>query len=240
MQVLYPEVAAGGFSRMDGGIDFYTRVNSLLSPEMTVVDLGAGRGVFTTRERSYIQDLMMLRGKVARVIGLDIDPVVMENESVDEAHVLAVGGPFPLEDNSVDLIVSDFTFEHLDDPDFTAGEMDRVLKPGGWICARTPNKYGYIALGATLVPNSLHVKVLKRAMPDRDAQDVFPTRYRLNTPARVRATFPGYEVISYTHEPEPSYFGNSTMLWRAALVAGRLTPNSLGAMRMFFLHKPTA
>lgn len=41
---LYPESGAGGFSRVDGTVEFYTRVNALLSPDAVVVDLGAGRG----------------------------------------------------------------------------------------------------------------------------------------------------------------------------------------------------
>lgn len=41
---LFPEVSAGGFTRMDGTVEFYTRVNALLRPDMTVLDFGAGRG----------------------------------------------------------------------------------------------------------------------------------------------------------------------------------------------------
>ena len=42
---LYPEYGAGGFSRCDLWVPFFTRVNALLRPDMTVVDYGAGRGV---------------------------------------------------------------------------------------------------------------------------------------------------------------------------------------------------
>jgi SAM-dependent methyltransferase len=48
--------------------------------------------------------------------------------------------------------VSDFTFEHIVDPAQAARELDRVLKHGGWLCARTPNRYGYIALANRFVP----------------------------------------------------------------------------------------
>ena len=36
---LYPEYGAGGFSRVDLWVPFYTRVNALLRPDMTVVVL---------------------------------------------------------------------------------------------------------------------------------------------------------------------------------------------------------
>ena len=42
---LFPESYAGGFSRVDGTVQFYMRVRALLRPDDTVLDLGAGRGV---------------------------------------------------------------------------------------------------------------------------------------------------------------------------------------------------
>lgn len=45
----FTETAIGNFSRLDGAVEFYTRVNALLGqwavgPEKVVVDFGAGRG----------------------------------------------------------------------------------------------------------------------------------------------------------------------------------------------------
>ena len=42
----YPESAAGGFSRNDGTVAFYQRVQALLRPDSVVIDFGAGRGQF--------------------------------------------------------------------------------------------------------------------------------------------------------------------------------------------------
>jgi hypothetical protein len=69
-------------------------------------------------------------------------------------------------------------------------ELHRVVAPGGWVCARTPNRRGFIAVGARLVPNALHVRALKKLEPERKDFDVFPTRYRLNTMGQVRRAFP--------------------------------------------------
>ena len=38
----FPEVGAGGFTSLDGTIEFYTRINALLMPGMTVLDFGGG------------------------------------------------------------------------------------------------------------------------------------------------------------------------------------------------------
>jgi SAM-dependent methyltransferase len=151
---LFPEVQAGGFTRLDGTIEFYSRVNALALKDSVVLDYGAGRGRFFEDPVTYRRDLRLLKGNVARVIGVDVDPVVRLNPAVDDAYCIAQDGRIPVKDGTVDLIVSDFTFEHVERPRAVADELTRVLKPGGWIAVRTPNKYGYVALGARLVPVS--------------------------------------------------------------------------------------
>jgi SAM-dependent methyltransferase len=235
----FPEVAAGGFSRVDGTIDFYVRVAALLRADMTVVDLGAGRGEFTDDPVPYRRDLRCLRGRVARVIGVDVDPVVRDNPGCDEVRVIEPGRPIDLPDASVDLVLSDHTFEHLDDPAATVRELDRILVPGGWICARTPNRWGYIGLGAQLVPNGAHVSMLRRLQPGRQSRDVFPVRYRLNTLGALRRHFPRgrFRLYAYTVNAEPWYFGASRLAWSVMFVLGRLAPQRLGAKYMIFLQK---
>ena len=238
---LYPEVGAGGYSRVDGTVEFYGRVRSLLRPEMTVLDFGAGRGVGPREDPvAYRRDLQVLQGRVARVIGADIDPVVRENPVLDEAIVLdGPASPLALDDASIDLIVSDFCFEHIDEPTSTAEELARVLRPGGWLCARTPNKWGYIGMGARLVPNTLHTRFLRRLQPKRHAVDVFPTRYRLNTLGQVRRYFPAaqFEDYSYRHESEPLYAGSSALAQRGQRGVITLLPNTMASMLMIFLRR---
>jgi len=203
-----------------------------------VVDFGAGRGRFTDDLKPYAHRLQMLRGKVARVIGVDVDPVVKENPSLDEAIVWEPGLHIDLPDASVDLIVSDYTFEHIDDPGVVVAEFERILRPGGWVCARTPNRRGLIAIGARVVPNSLHVRALRRLEPQRQEMDVFPTRYRLNTLGQVRRAFtaPGWAVHGYA-TGEPAYVGNSAVL--AYLMFGllRILPMRLQPMYLFFIRR---
>ena len=155
---------------------------------MIVVDLGAGRGSFLEDDCGYRRELATLKGKVAKVIGIDVDPAVMTNPAMNEAHVYD-GGALPLADGSVDLINSDWTLEHIDDPAGFAAEVYRVLKPGGWFCARTPYLYSLLTLASTIVPNKKHTSVLKEVQPDRLEHDVFPTRYRLNSRGAVRRAF---------------------------------------------------
>ncbi len=239
MSSIYPEMGAGGYSRRDGTIQFYTRVNALLQPHWTALDLGAGRGSWLEQGTQYKRDLRMLKGKVAKVIGADIDAVVTTNQSCDESVVMPDSDTLPLDANSVDLIVSDHTFEHVENPVAFVAEVQRVLRPGGWIAARTPNRWGYIGLATNAVPNSLHVSVLKRAQPDRLPEDVFPTIYRMNTRRAISALFPtkNWEVHMYPHNPEPAYFGNSAALLRVADAVLSRAPNSLSATWSIFIRR---
>lgn len=236
---LYPEASAGGFSHVDGTVDFYQRINALLLPHMTVVDFGAGRGQSSEDPVAYRRSLSILRGKVDRLIGLDVDDAVLDNPNVDEAHVISTGAPLPRADETVDLVVSDFTFEHITDPAWASSELTRVLKPGGWICARTPNKWGYIGVPTRLIPNRLHNAVLRRAQPHKQPQDTFPTTYQLNTFTDLARYFSPerFHHASYTTNSEPAYFGASVTMWRLVRASYRLTPERLGSMLLVFLQK---
>ncbi|MBA3741940.1 methyltransferase domain-containing protein [Sporichthya sp.] len=235
----YPEMGAGGFSHVDGTIQFYSRINALLAPDHTVVDLGAGRGAFLEDTVAYRRELRRLQGKVRRVIGLDVDPAVLANPSLDEAHVLEPNGGFPLADASVDLMLSDFTFEHIESPEHVAAEIGRVLRPGGWLCARTPNKRGYIALGARVVPNQLHKAALRRLQPSKQERDTFPTRYRMNAVADLRRLFPeeSYDHFTYAADNEPAYAGSSAAAWRLADGILHRAPRPYRSMLYIFIQR---
>lgn len=235
----FPEKHAGGFTRVDGTIEFFSRVNALLTPESVVLDFGAGRGLGAEDPVPYRRRLRVLRGKAREVVGVDVDPVVLTNPMLDCAHVVAPGAPLPLPNASIDLIVSENTFEHVSNPEAVAAELRRVLRPGGWLCARTPNLWGYIGLATNLVPNRLHAAVLRYAQPDRQERDVFSTYYRLNTLRAVRHAFPtgAFDHFSYTYNAEPAYFGGSTLGWRLMQLAFRLTPEPFGATIFIFLRK---
>jgi SAM-dependent methyltransferase len=236
----YPEVEAGGFSRVDSTVEFFLRVNALVKKDMVVVDLGAGRGsAFVDFPDDFKTGLRGFKGKCRKVIGVDIDPAVLQNTSLDEAKLIDKSGEIPLPDSSVDLIFADFTFEHVAEPDKFATEIYRILKPGGWICARTPNKWGYIALGARLVPNRSHVKFLTVLQPERKDVDVFPTCYLLNTPRDLRKYFPDekWQRYAYTWNPEPAYFSDSIPAWAIMIAIFKFLPERFGSVFLFYARK---
>jgi SAM-dependent methyltransferase len=239
MNVSLSEVVAGGFDRYDGSIQFYQRINALLRPDFVVMDFGAGRGVNHIEDPvAYRRNLANFKGKVKEVIGVDVDSAVTTNPALDRAIVIS-GPEIPLPDQSVDLILSDFTFEHLGDPEAIARSFDRVLKPGGWICARTPNRFGYIALANSLLPDSLKSRVLHGAQPDRKEEDVFPAFYRLNTLRDVSRLFPEprFSQASYCWDASPSYHFDSRWVFWLFSWLHSLTPNAFKTILMIFIQK---
>jgi SAM-dependent methyltransferase len=225
-------------------VAFYGRVQALLEeiPEpITILEFGAGRGRVADDPVPYRRKLQQLQGPGRTVIGVDVDPVVTSNPRVDDGRVI-VDGRIPVEDASVDLVVSDWTFEHVDDAETAARELDRVLKPGGWICATTPNKWGYIALGARLVPNRLHVGALKKLQPGKEEVDTFPTRYRMNTKRDLQRLFPAprWSFHAYTVDAEPHLYAGGSKLIETALAAVQHAPAPLKSVWLIFLQKAPA
>lgn len=239
LTALYPERAAGGYSRVDGTVAFYSRIRSLLQPSSVVLDFGAGRGSCLEDSVAYRRHLRLLRGDAHRVIGVDIDKSVLTNEAVDERHVVTPGETLPMAEGTIDIIVSDHTFEHIADPAWVSVELDRVLRRGGWLCARTPNRWGYIGVGARIVPNSLHVSALARMQPDKRPEDTFPTTYRLNTPGQLRRWFPtdSYRHVVWASDSEPAYAGCSVMAARVMRMLSGLTPPPVRSVLYVFLQK---
>ncbi len=148
---------------------FRARVLARLSGQSRLLDLGAGAGIVAA---------MNFRGLAACVCGIDPDPRVRSNPYLDEALV-GSGEAIPFPDGHFDLVFADNVFEHLPDPLRVVREVHRVLRPGGWLLFKTPNKWHYMPLVARLTPHRFH-RFYNR-LRGRAETDTFPTRYRANS-----------------------------------------------------------
>lgn len=234
----YPESRFGGFTDVDGTIAFYAHVNALLQPSFVVLDFGCGRGAHTEDEVPFRRDLRRLRGKVATVIGVDVDEAGLSNATLDDFRRLE-GPRWPVDDASVDLVVCDSVMEHLPDPSGFFAEAVRVLVPGGYLCIRTPNVYSYIGITSRLVPSRYHDRVLAKAQLDRKEEDIFPTLYRCNTVRAIRKQLAshGFDGIVYGHEAEPSYLYFSRFLYALGVLHQKLAPAFLSPVIFAFAQK---
>ena len=227
---LYPEVRAGGFTRNDHRIIFFARVNALLRNDMTVLDFGAGRGIWAEIESGFkLAAHHSARANAKKSLASTSIQLVLNNPLVDEAIVLPADGSIPLPDRSVDMIISWAVFEHLEDPAHTAAELDSDTST--LVAGSAP---GLPTNGATsaLAPGSSPTASCSLAppcSPDVAAprSDVFPDFLRLNTLRELRRHFPTthFEHFSYPFNGEPTYHANSFLLARAMDAAVRLFPD---------------
>jgi SAM-dependent methyltransferase len=223
------------YDRRRGWIDGTTRFAALvrrrLRPDMRILDLGAGPGK---------PGRVNFRGEVASVVGVDPDRLLRLNEQVD-TRVLAVAEALPFRSASFDLILADWVVEHLPDPNGTASEIQRVLKPGGRFVFRTGNVWHYSYAISALTPHWFHRLVANRVRGlAPESVDPYPTRYRMNTrrDARRVLTRAGLrEEELVTVEAEPSYLVFSTPSFLLGVAYERLvnrTPSLAGLRACLF------
>ena len=184
-----------------GTIKFYNWVWQYLDQSSVILNLGAG----PTAEDS----IKCFRGKVKKAIGADIDEVVLNNTDLDEAYVIN-NNLLPFEDNSFDLVLSDYVLEHIEKPTEFLSEVKRVLKPGKSFFFRTPNNKHYITLISRLTPHSVHLLVANKVRGlSKEDHDPYKTYYKMNSKETLiklaeAAGFKENELILI--EAEPSYF----------------------------------
>jgi len=131
------------------------------------------------------------------LIGIDCDLAsLVRNEDVS-GRVGGVSSALPFGDGSFDLISANMVVEHLDDPATTLREIRRVLAPGGLFLFHTVNARSPFTRLRALLPQGMKNRLAK-LFEFRDAEDVYPTHYRLNDAASIErlAATTGFEIVS--------------------------------------------
>ena len=225
----YPENDFGGFTRCDSTVAFYTRINALVGPDTDVLDVGCGRGAYfeVDGESPHRISLRNLKGRARHVLGIDVDTAGEGNACLDEFRMIEDVDRWPVEDASVDVLMSDFVMEHVDDPAAFLSEAARVVRPGGAICLRTPNRWSYIAIAASIIPNRAHGAVTSRVQQHREEEDVFPVRYRCNSRRALRKALnrAGFDPAVWTMEAEPAYLSFSWPVYRCGTLIHAVMPS---------------
>ena len=235
----YPESQFGGYSDIDQLAVFYTRVRSLLEPSFTVLDIGCGRGKHAERQTPR-RRLKILNDQCQTVIGIDVNPAAQDNPFVDEFHLIDAHSRWPIPDSSVDLAVSDYVLEHVENPDLFFSECQRVIRPGGYLCMRTTNALSYFGVAARVIPNRLHPAIVQRTYVDpRKEEDVFPIRYRCNTVYAVRRALDrhGFQHCVYGYQSDPAHFGFSRALYSLGVLHQRFAPRVIRTAIFVFARR---
>lgn len=164
--------------------------------DSSVLDLGAGSG--------FVEQMNFL-GTVAKVCGLDPGPSILGNPHLDEAKI-GSGEAIPWPEQTFDVVFADNVLEHLSDPEAVFREVLRVLKPGGYFLAKTPNRFHYVTLIAQFTPTSFH-KFFNQ-LRGRNKSHTFKTHYRVNSRNAITrlAKRCGFELRDLLHiEGRPEY-----------------------------------
>jgi len=223
--------AAYSAARCGTALQFATRLSlesvRQVVPDLssaTVLDLGCGYSNVLFSE---------LLPSASKVIGLDRrTDDVRQNPHL---HLRVVGDveKSPLADSSVDMIVSSFVIEHVENPLALLRECRRMLKPNGAAVFCTPCFFGYKTLIArfsgTKISNWIWTFLKGRPHPPwRDY-------YRANTPTKIRklCAQSGLVLERLVFVPElPHFFHNFPFLFALA----RAWDRGLELTHLHFLH----
>lgn len=241
----YPEANLLGYTFVDGTLAFYSSVRRLIginAKEKVLLDLGCGRGAFIQEskdETDYMLQARNFKGIVKKVIGVDVDPNAGSNPSLDEFYLLGIDKSWPLPDNSIDICICDYVIEHVVNTSFFFAELNRVMKKGGFACFRTPNKFAYMPIISSMIPNSLHAKILKKVQPGRKEEDVFPVVYKCNTKKTFTRLLSknGFEPNVFNYESEPNYLKFSYISFAFGYYLNKILPKRLKATLFVFARK---
>jgi 2-polyprenyl-3-methyl-5-hydroxy-6-metoxy-1,4-benzoquinol methylase len=91
----------------------------------------------------------LVKAGAASVVGVDISPEICEHARRKYGFDARIGNAqsIPVQDQSIDLVVSFETIEHVDAPAIFLDECARVLVPEGTLIVSTPNRPVYSADG---------------------------------------------------------------------------------------------
>jgi ubiquinone/menaquinone biosynthesis C-methylase UbiE len=187
---------------------FESWVKQSLKPNSVWIDAGCGKN-------SLVYELESLAPN-----GTGIDTVCTRTTAGDKKFIRADLEKIPLDDSSVDTIISNMVVEHIENIDRVLREFSRVLKKGGNLIFRTTNKWYPALLAGHIFPKKFKDKIIYRIFGVK-SHDIFETSYPINTLKKISKTLPGYgfkifrlEAVEDLHLFNPVVFELSYMSYK--------------------------
>jgi SAM-dependent methyltransferase len=155
-----------------------------LRPNARWLDLGCGHQI-VPEWAVPLQDQVALVARCSRAVGVDVDPSIARHRVLSD-RVAASGYALPFRSGAFDLVTANMVVEHVADPVALLRETARVLAPRGRLLVHTPNR----SHPAVRLASVLHGPLKRHLvwwLENRVEEDVFPTFYRMNGEADIRA-----------------------------------------------------
>jgi ubiquinone/menaquinone biosynthesis C-methylase UbiE len=205
---IYPQFKTGGYFVREY-LKNYINKNSI------IVDAGCGKTGIISEFKEIPKS----------IIGIDINKVSLEKNRIVDKKIMANLENIPLDENSTDIVMSEFVLEHLQNPDLVFKEVARILKPGGVFIFITPNIVNPIIALSKILPYNVH-RFMKAKLLKRD--ETHRTYYRANTFRKLlrlgkSAGFQGCEI---SRAGNPEYFGFCKPLIPVSIFFEKLIDNN--------------
>lgn len=137
-----------------------------------IVDIGGGKETSFAKYKNP-----KLNNKI---IAVDLDEdEIKYNRDADEKIIADVSKDLPFKDNSVDLIVSRYVLEHIEDVDKFIKNSQRALKPGGYSINLFSSGNAPFAILNRILPHSFSQKILSLFLPGSEEIRGFRIYYNL-------------------------------------------------------------
>jgi 2-polyprenyl-3-methyl-5-hydroxy-6-metoxy-1,4-benzoquinol methylase len=157
-------------------------VDRLVADGCKWIDVGGGKSVFPHNPELAKE----LANRCKLLVAVDPSDNLDENRLAHQ-RVQCTIEEFRSEE-VFDLATLRMVAEHIQRPELVVESLARAIKPGGRVVVYTPNRWSLVSIAASLIPNKWH-NVFTHLLWNTEAEDVFPTYYRMNTRKRLRSLF---------------------------------------------------
>jgi SAM-dependent methyltransferase len=178
-----------------------------------ILDIGCGHADF----------LAPVYARTPHTYGIDPDAEALKKNRIIKQAFAGTADALPFADDSFDVIVAAWVFEHLERPEQVCREIYRALKPGGRLIFLTPNSWNYNVWMIRLIPHGFH-DFFTRRLYQRQERDTYRVRYKINSPRKLAKTLLpiGFKEEHIILNGDPSYISFNGLLFAFARLLERL------------------
>jgi SAM-dependent methyltransferase len=145
-------------------------VKSHMSSNQTILDIGGGK------KCKFIEHKHNFEG--IKIFAVDIsDEELSYNNSVDGKIVADITKSIPVQQGSIDMIVSSSVLEHLKEQEAFVKNAHAALKEGGYFIHAFPGKYALFAIINQIIPHEISQKILFYLFPGKKLTSGFQAYY---------------------------------------------------------------